>query len=236
MSNMVLNKECFATGLGRFCLGDARELIKTIPNESVGAVITDPPWGVKRDEYDDENALYDILPELYRVLKPGGALAVYYATKFLNKLIDGTEKVGFRYYWTIIRLDFSKATRSPFGSSNYTPIVIFYKERQPRIRVRTSDVITSGEIDYDLLKNITPDIADQFKSTVATTYLVQALTEDGEVVLDPFGGYGSIPYVCETHRRKWIAFEINRERYEIAKHLILTKGMLNLRSKIKGGE
>ncbi|PMQ00693.1 MAG: hypothetical protein CBR30_09835 [Dictyoglomus sp. NZ13-RE01] len=221
--------ECVETTLGRLCLGDARELIKTIPSESVGAVITDPPWGVKRDEYDDENALYDILPELYRVLKPGGALAVYYATKFLNKLIDGTEKVGFRYYWTIIRLDFSKATRSPFGSSNYTPAIIFYKAKPPKIQIKISDVIMAGEVDYDLLKGMTKEVFDQFKATTTTSYLVQSLTEEGGVVLDPFAGYGNIPYVAETHGRRWLAFEISKERYEIAKYLVLNKRMPKLK-------
>jgi len=217
------------TRLGRLCLGDARELVKTIPDNSIDAVITDPPWGVGRDHYDDGSVLYDVLPELYRILKPRGALAVYYATKFLDKLIMEASRVGFKYYWTIIRLDLSKSVRSPLGMSNYTPILLFYKEKPPRIRIKMSDVVVGGEIDYDLLKDMTPEMADQFKGTVATTYLIQSLTEENGVVLDPFAGYGSIPYAAETHGRRWIGFEINRERYEVAKHLVLYKRIPKLK-------
>jgi len=213
--------ETFETKLGRFVLGDARKLIKDVPSNSVDAVVTDPPWGVGIDEYDDGSAYYDILGDLYRILKPGGALAVYYATKLLDRLIIETTKAGFRYYWVIMRLDMTKGTRSPFGVSRYTSVIIFYKERTPKIRIKLSDVLMSGEVDYDLFLGMTKDMLDQFKSTAATTYLVQTLTDEGELVLDPFAGYGSIPYVCEIHGRRWLGFEIDPAKYELAKLLIL---------------
>jgi len=221
--------DCFETRLGKFCLGDARKLIKDVPSNSVDAIVTDPPWGVGMDEFDDERAYYDLLPEMFRVLKVGGGMAVYYATKKLDKLIVETIKAGFKYYWTLVRLDLTKATRSPFGSSNYTPVVIFYKGEPPKIKVKSSDVLTSSEVDYDLFKGMTKEMFDQFKSTSVSTYLVQTLADENDLVLDPFGGYGSIPYVCEIHNRRWLSFEISKERFEIAKVLITEKRMPNLK-------
>jgi len=223
--------DCFETKLGKFCLGDARKLIKDVPSNSVDAIVTDPPWGVGMDEFDDERAYYDLLPEMFRVLKVGGAMAVYYFVKKLDKLIIETTKAGFKYYWTLIRIDFGKTTRSPFGFSGYTPIVIFYKGEPPKIRVKSSDMLVSGEIDYDLLKGMTTEVIQQFKSTATSTFLVQTLADVNELVLDPFGGYGSIPFICETHNRRWLSFEINKERFEIAKTLIMEKRMPDLKKK-----
>jgi len=216
---------CFETVLGRLCLGDARELIKNVPDNSVDAIVTDPPWGVGIDRYDDGDVFYDILRELHRVLKSGGALAVYYATKKLDRLFVEAVKAGFKYYWTLIRLDLHKATRSPLGSSNYTPIIIFYKGTPPRPRIKTTDVIAAGEIDYDLFKGMSKEVFDQFKATAVSTYLVQMLADVNELVLDPFAGYGSIPYTCEVHKRRWLGFEIDRSKFEIAKVLITEKRM-----------
>jgi len=39
---------CESIGLGKYCLGDARSLIKEIEDNSVDAIVTDPPWGVKK--------------------------------------------------------------------------------------------------------------------------------------------------------------------------------------------
>jgi DNA modification methylase len=40
---------------GTFYLGDARELKKMLPNESVDLILTNPPYGLNVDEFDDPN-------------------------------------------------------------------------------------------------------------------------------------------------------------------------------------
>jgi len=68
--------EAFATRLGRFHLGDARELVKSLPDASVDAVVTDPPWGVGFDKYDNFEAFLEVAGELHRVLKPDSWLVL----------------------------------------------------------------------------------------------------------------------------------------------------------------
>ena len=62
--------------------GDCRELIKTIPSESIDVVVTSPPYniGKKYGKYSDkvsleewENLINEITKEIYRVLKPNGS-------------------------------------------------------------------------------------------------------------------------------------------------------------------
>ncbi|MGC8849036.1 MAG: DNA methyltransferase [Candidatus Bathyarchaeia archaeon] len=40
--------------------------------------------------------------------------------------------------------------------------------------------------------------------------------KEGDTVLDPFAGYGSIPIVCELFNRKWIGFEMYGKKYRKA--------------------
>ena len=43
----------FTTEKGIYILGDAREVLKLVPSSSIDAIVTDPPWGVEFDEYDN---------------------------------------------------------------------------------------------------------------------------------------------------------------------------------------
>jgi DNA modification methylase len=42
-------------------------------------------------------------------------------------------------------------------------------------------------------------------------FFIRFLTEPGDLVVDIFGGSNTTGYVCEVERRKWLAFEENRE-------------------------
>lgn len=41
--------------------------------------------------------------------------------------------------------------------------------------------------------------------------LVLASSNEGDLVLDPFAGVGTCPVICKKHRRRFLAFEMNRE-------------------------
>jgi DNA modification methylase len=55
-------------------------------------------------------------------------------------------------------------------------------------------------------------------------------TREGDLVLDPFAGYGSIPLVCELFGRKWIAVEIDPVKYQIAKRIIEARRVPDIKS------
>ena len=65
--------------------GDARSLITDIPNCSIDLIVTDPPYGVGGGiENNSEHILSAMLPEMYRVLKPDGAIYMFTSFKFLT--------------------------------------------------------------------------------------------------------------------------------------------------------
>ena len=210
----------FETGKGVFCLGDSREILKHIPSASVDVIITDPPWGVRdNDPYDNPKVFFEVENELYRVLKNNSFMLVYYSVKNLHTLLRNIRL--FNYYWLMVVAQYTANTRCPVGYNAWTPVVVFIKGK-PKIKFKHHDILSSMEI---------PDIrpinsVQQFKSTIAHTELLNMFTNRNELVLDPFAGYGSLQYVCEIFDRRWIAIEIDPEKYEIAKKL-LTEGKLN---------
>ena len=84
---------------------------------------------------------------------------------------------------------------------------------------RRSDIVPSEVLPvvYEKVRNA------QFKPTIATSILLQMFSKDGDAILDPFTGFGSIPLVCEWFGRRWMAFEIDKRKYSIAIKFIREK-------------
>lgn len=78
-------------------LGNCLEVLKSIPSESVHAVVTDPPYGIsfmaKRWDYDVPSS--EIWAECLRVLKPGGHLLAFAGTRTQHRMAVRIEDAGF---------------------------------------------------------------------------------------------------------------------------------------------
>ena len=57
--------------------GDCFEVLKTLPDESVDAVITDPPYGILKHQIETAVDLPTLFNECQRVLKPN-SLILYF--------------------------------------------------------------------------------------------------------------------------------------------------------------
>jgi site-specific DNA-methyltransferase (adenine-specific) len=78
-------------------LGDCLEVLRTMPDNSVDAVVTDPPYGLsfmgKRWDYDVPSVA--IWAECLRVLKPGGHLLAFAGTRTQHRMAVRIEDAGF---------------------------------------------------------------------------------------------------------------------------------------------
>jgi len=216
----------FETKLGKYYLGDARELIKEVPSESIDIVITDPPYGLGMDEYDDGDLILELEEELWRVLKPDSFLIFFFSIRNLSNVF---KLKMFKYVWLIpaIELSIQKGSYSSVGFSQYVAVLVFAKGK-PKPVVMSPDFIIAVEqlpiLPKEDVKNLRSKRAlRMFKNTSTVATLLRRFTRQGDLVLDPFAGYGSIPLVCETFNRRWLAFEIDQNKYEFAKSLILNK-------------
>lgn len=78
-------------------LGDCLEVLRSIPNDSVDAVVTDPPYGLsfmgKKWDYDVPGT--EIWVECLRVMKPGGHLLAFAGTRTQHRMAVRIEDAGF---------------------------------------------------------------------------------------------------------------------------------------------
>ena len=108
--------------------GDCLEVMKTIPDGSVDAIITDPPYGTTACKWDSIIQFDLMWYELKRVVKPNGAIVLFGSQPFTSALIMSNPKM-FKYEWI-----WQKNRGSNFALLKYQPfkehenILIFSKE------------------------------------------------------------------------------------------------------------
>ena len=81
----------------RLILGDCLDVLRTIPDNSVDSIVTDPPYGLsfmgKKWDYDVPSV--EIWAECLRVLKPGGHLLAFAGTRTQHRMAVRIEDAGF---------------------------------------------------------------------------------------------------------------------------------------------
>lgn len=77
--------------------GDCLETLRTMPDNSVDSIVTDPPYGLsfmgKKWDYDVPSV--EIWAECLRVLKPGGHLLAFAGTRTQHRMAVRIEDAGF---------------------------------------------------------------------------------------------------------------------------------------------
>ena len=184
----------------RLILGDCREVLPTLGK--VNVAITDPPYGVgfKYANHDDSREGYaEWCADWFAALRlVSDRIAISCGISNLQMWPSPD--------WTLCWHKPASMGRCHVGFNNWEP-VIFYG-RAPRQIV---DVFRAP---------ITPDPAlgghPCPKPVGWATALVDALSAEGETILDPFMGSGTTGVACVKLGRKFIGIEIDPGYFDIA--------------------
>jgi hypothetical protein len=186
--------------------GDFRQLSKTISNESMDLIFTDPPYAAKY------LPLYSHLAVIaHNVLKEGCSLVTYVGHYTIPNVIEIMENVGLTYWWPIaVVLSGSFARHYPRQVTiKWKPLLVFVK----------GDKLSTTDFLSDVIKSDTPSkgLHDWEQSTVEAEHVISRLTVEGQIVFDPMMGSGTTGAVTVQNNRKFIGIEIESEKFEIAK-------------------
>lgn len=81
----------------RLLNGNNIELLKTLDNDSVDSIVTDPPYGISfmGNKWDYDVPTIDFWKEVYRVLKPGGHILSFSSSRTYHRMVINIEDAGF---------------------------------------------------------------------------------------------------------------------------------------------
>src|SRR6056300_679669 len=79
-------------------LGDCLEVMKSIPDGSIDAIITDPPYGTTACKWDSVIPFGPMWEQLNRIIKPNGAIVLFGSEPFSSALRMSNIK-NYKYDW-----------------------------------------------------------------------------------------------------------------------------------------
>lgn len=227
--------------------GDCLEYMKTLPAQSVDAILTDLPYGTTACAWDTVIPFDDMWKAVKHVLKPDGAFVTTASQPFTSLLVCSNLR-WFRYEW-IWEKGFGK---EPFAKNkrpmkSHENVCVFYKiqpkfnaqrtKGKPYTDKRVNQKIKSKHYIKDRIGiknngNREPISVIYFlhgnqnqthptqKPVALYEYLVQTYTNPGDTVLDMCMGSGTTGVACIELGRDFVGCELDPEYFQIAERRI----------------
>jgi len=108
--------------------GDCLEVMKSISDESIDAIITDPPYGTTACKWDSVIPFDLMWKQLNRIIKPNGAIVLFGSEPFSSYLRISNIK-NYRYDWIWHKnMGGGFATAKKLPMKRHEIISIFYKK------------------------------------------------------------------------------------------------------------
>jgi hypothetical protein len=175
-------------------IGDFREVLADIPDNSVPLILTDPPYG------NAAEPLYRGLAQFAaRVLIPGGSLICFTGQ---GTLIRDLAILGehLRYWWLLsMRHTQPQRMFGAFVLCEHKPVLWFVKNHR-RGRTLLPDVLRPPKRDKEMHPWAQGD--------GGIWPLIEHLTEPGEVIVDPFCGTAEWGRITASMGRRWIGADV----------------------------
>lgn len=133
---------------------DCIAYLKTLPDNSVDAIVTDPPYGIGmdlgRNDWDASVPGLEWAQECLRVLKPGGHIVAFGATRMVHRLAVAIEDAGFELRDLVAwqystgfpkNLDISKAIdRMKHNRSEVLEITAWIRQARDAAGIKNTDI------------------------------------------------------------------------------------------------
>lgn len=214
--------------------GDCIQLIETLEDESIDAIITDPPYNIAKEnnfksmgragidfgEWDKDFDTVKWIEKTISKVKKGGNIVIFADMRQFSPYITKLEELGCTFK-DVIRME--KSNPIP---RNRDRRFIFDTEYALYF-VKNGDKWTFNRLDENyerpLIKtSVTPKSQKigkghpTQKPLYAMEWLIERLTNKGDVILDPFMGSGTTGVACQKLNRDFIGCELSDEYFKMA--------------------
>ena len=226
--------------------GDCLELLSTIPDHSVDLVLTDPPYGVTRNEWDVPLPMDIIWPELWRCGKENAAVLLFCQMPYLVDLFN-SQRDAYRYDYVCCKsrvTGFLNAAKMPLKRHEH--IFVFYRnlpkynpqfskktpyerKRKPSQKTKNYGNYTSTNTESDGRRYPCDVIESELwpigggenhhqteKPVPLLEYMIRTYTDPGDTVLDFPMGSGSTGVAAVRQGRNFIGIERDPDYFAIA--------------------
>ncbi len=223
--------------------GDCLDILPTLPDKSVEAIITDLPYGTTACKWDSIIPFEPMWAQIKRVLKPRGAFVTTASQPFTSKLVMSNLE-WFKYEWVWEKeqgTNFLDARRKPYkvhenilvfadGQTVYNPQCTSGKPYTNGKHMGSEvygkfndkqELKTHGRFPRSIQKfNRSVGLHPTQKPTELFSYLIRTYTNPGETVLDFCMGSGTTGVSCAETGRNFIGIEKHEDYFEIAQRRI----------------
>ena len=213
---------------------NAIEFMKTLEDESVDLIVTDPPYKVtpkgcagnsggmmttketmkgKIFKHNDIKPI-DYIPEFYRLLKDGSHCYIMTNHVNLKEMLNVATECGFHFIKSLVWNKGNKIM-GRFYMNQFEYILFFRKGKGKKInKCGTADILNvpNKKTKDENGKNL----HDTEKPVELMKILVENSSQVGELVLDPFVGVGATAIACKELDRQYIGVELDEHYYNIA--------------------
>jgi site-specific DNA-methyltransferase (adenine-specific) len=223
--------------------------MKTIPDNSIDMVLTDPPYGTTACKWDNIIPFEPMWEQLKRITKDNGAICLFGSEPFSSHLRLSNLKM-FKYDWI-----WNKKLASNIFQAKYQPLrvnelisvfsngkSVYYPQKTDMHKVRrykdkygggeafnkkgTGEKIheTRGKFPISILEYSNAKqkgkVHPTQKPVALLEYLIKTYTLESETVLDFTMGSGSTGVAAKNLNRNFIGIEKDDKYYNIAKERI----------------
>jgi site-specific DNA-methyltransferase (adenine-specific) len=223
--------------------GDCLDLLRAMPDASVDAVVTDPPYcagavsesqrtsaggqGLRSENikrfgwFVGDNMgtaglawlLRSIACEAARVCKPSGSLVVFCDWRMMATLQPAIESAGMRFQNLVVWDKGNMGLGSGFRAQH--ELALHFTNGKPEYHDRsTGNVICTRRVSAVDREHQTQ------KPVELMAKLIRVVCPQGGTVVDPFCGSGSTGVACAENDRNFIGFERDSGYVEIARRRI----------------
>ena len=213
---------------------DCIKKFATMPRNGVDAIITDPPYNISRDnnfktmnrtgidfgEWDKDFDLVSWIKYCEPVLKKGGNIVIFNSWKNMSYIVDELEKNNFEVK-DLIRWEKTNPmprNRNRRFITDYEVAVWAVKKGGKWTFNRLSETYERPEIVCGVTskkEKIDGGHPTQ-KPVEVMEWLIKRLSNENDIILDPFMGSGSTGVACKNTNRRFIGIELDKDYYNMA--------------------